>query len=123
MKKCVVELGESSGRELFFKFEESTKLMSSMNNLQLAIIQIHVFLRLAIDCEMVPDTFLGVFKKMTRMRNYKFRTPPYSPTISFTPQGLNISRYGGARAAADGVTQICVTQPACLTRSNEGDFY
>ena len=112
MKKCVVELGESSGRELFFKFEESSKLMSSMNNFQLAIIQIHVFLRLAIDCEMVPDTFLGVFKKMTRMRNYKFCTPPYSPTISFTPQGLNISRYGGARAAADGVTKICVTQPA-----------
>ena len=66
-KKCVLEIGQESGIKLFLEISESSRLMSSMNHFQLAIIQIHVFLKLAMDCKIIPDNFSEVFSKMTRM--------------------------------------------------------
>jgi len=67
MKKCVLVLGQESGSEMYFKIAESSRLMSRMNIFQLAIIQIHVLLKLATDHGIIADTFLEVFTKMTRM--------------------------------------------------------
>jgi len=49
---------------VYSKVDENSKLMSSMNSFQLAIIQIHVLLKLAIDCGVIPDNFLVVFTKI-----------------------------------------------------------
>ena len=67
MKKCVLELGQEPGRKLYIKIEQSSRLMSSMNNFQLAIVQIYVFLKLAIDFGIIPDTFSKVFARIIRM--------------------------------------------------------
>ena len=67
MKKCVLELGQELGCKVYFKIEEASRLMSSMNSFQLAIIQIHVLLKLAIDTRIIAENFLEVFTKMIRM--------------------------------------------------------